>query len=128
MALEAVMERFKAERFKASSPLTIMARLLMQQALSLMAVVALGFKKSMHEAAQASPEVRVSLMALYEKVNRTEPEVVRALVEGVRTGRGRPPACRNCTSAAGARADLTECRQWRPQGESGCPLTARGLS
>jgi hypothetical protein len=97
MALEAVMERFEE-----NSPLTVMARLLMQQALSrewleevfeqnrdkqytrellfstvvdLMALVALGFKKSLHEAAQASPELGVSLTALYDKVNRTEPEV-----------------------------------------------------
>lgn len=104
MALEAVMERFK-ER----SPLTVMARLLMQQALSrewleevfeqnrdkqytrellfstvvdLMVMVALGFKNSLHEAAQAIAELGVSLTALYDKVNRTEPEVVRALVRG----------------------------------------------
>jgi IS4 transposase len=102
MALEAVFERFTKK-----SPLTVMARLLMQQALSrewleelfeqhrdkqytrellfstvvdLMAVVALGLKPSLHAAAQARSELGVSLTALYDKVNRTEPEVVGALV------------------------------------------------
>jgi IS4 transposase len=102
MAPQAVFERFMKQ-----SPLTVMARLLMQQALSrewldrlfeqhrdkqytrellfstvvdLMALVALGLKPSLHAAAQASGELGVSLTALYDKVNRTEPEVVRALV------------------------------------------------
>jgi IS4 transposase len=104
MALEAVFERFTKK-----SPLTVMARLLMQQALSrewldeqfeqhrdkqytrellfstvvdLMALVALGLKPSLHAAAQARVDLGVSLTALYDKVNRTEPEVVRALVRG----------------------------------------------
>jgi IS4 transposase len=104
MALEAIMERFKK-----SSPLTVMVRLVMQQALSrewmeevfernrgkqytrelmfstvvdLMGLVALGLKPSLHAAAQASPELGVSLTALYDKVKRTEPEVVGALVRG----------------------------------------------
>lgn len=104
MALEAIMERFKK-----SSPLTVMVRLVMQQALNrewmeevfernrdkqytrelmfstvvdLMGLVALGLKPSLHAAAQASPELGVSLTALYDKVKRTEPEVVGALVRG----------------------------------------------
>lgn len=104
MALEAVFERFKKK-----SPLTVMARPLMQRALSrewmdeqferhrdkqytrellfstvvdLMVLVALGLEPSLHAAAQASPELGVSLTALYDKVNHTEPEVVRALVRG----------------------------------------------
>src|SRR5690242_19416483 len=104
MALDAVLERFEK-----SSPLTVMVRLVMQQALSrewleevfeqnrdkhytrellfstvvdLMALVALGLKKSLHAAAQASAGLGVSLTALYDKVKRTEPEVVRALVRG----------------------------------------------
>ena len=104
MALQAVFERFTK-----MSPLTVMARLVMQQALSrewleevfeqhrdkqytrellfssvvdLMALVALGLQPSLHAAAQASPELKVSLTALYDKVNHTEPEVVRALVRG----------------------------------------------
>jgi IS4 transposase len=102
MALEAVFERFRKQ-----SPLTVMARLLMQQALSrpwldelfeqyrdkqstrellfstvveLMALVALGLKPSLHAAAQARTDLGVSLAALYDKVNRTEPEIGRGLV------------------------------------------------
>jgi len=97
------------ERFTKNSPLTVMARLLMQQALSrewldelfeqyrdkqytrellfstvvdLMALVALGLKPSLHAAAQASTELGVSLTALYDKVNNTDPSLVRALVRG----------------------------------------------
>ncbi|HYO56712.1 hypothetical protein [Archangium sp.] len=85
MALDAVLERFEK-----SSPLTVMVRLVMQQALSrewleevfeqnrdkqytrellfstmvdLMALVALGFKKSLHAAAQASTELSVTKRA-----------------------------------------------------------------
>ena len=42
----------------------------------------MGLQPSLHAAAQASPELKVSLAALYDKVNHTEPEVVRALVRG----------------------------------------------
>jgi len=104
MALDAILERFEKR-----SPLTVMVQLVMQRALSrewleevfernrdkqytrellfstvvdLMAVVALGFKKSLHAAARASTRLEVSLAALYDKVKRTEPEVVRALVRG----------------------------------------------
>jgi IS4 transposase len=104
MALEAVLERFVKR-----SPLPVMARLLMQRALSpewleaqfeahrqqqytrellfstqveLMALVALGLRPSLNAAAQSSDELKVSVQALYEKVKHTEPEVVRALVRG----------------------------------------------
>src|SRR3712207_2964115 len=104
MALDAVFERFARK-----SPLAVMARLLMQRALSpewlegvfeehrerqytrellfstvvdLMALVALGLRPSLHAAAQESDELKVSLAALYDKVNHTEPELVRALVQG----------------------------------------------
>lgn len=104
MALDAVFERFVQH-----SPLPVMARLLMQRALSpawldglfeehrqrqytrellfstevdLMAWVALGLRPSLHAAAQASDALKVSLQALYEKVNHTEPQGVRQLVQG----------------------------------------------
>lgn len=97
------------QRFAQKSPLSVMARLLMQRALSpewleklfeehrerqytrellfstevdLMALVALGLRPSLHAAAQASDELAVSLTALYDKVNHTEPALVRALVQG----------------------------------------------
>ncbi|WP_284666645.1 IS4 family transposase [Myxococcus sp. SDU36] len=104
MALDVVFERFVNQ-----SPLPVMARLLMQRALSpewldglfeqhrqrqytrellfstevdLMALVALGLRPSLHAAAQASDGLKVSMQALYDKVNHTEPRVVRRLVQG----------------------------------------------
>ncbi|HYH96877.1 hypothetical protein [Hyalangium sp.] len=95
--------------FVRKSPLAVMARLVMQRALSpqwldeifeqhrdkqytrellfstvveLMTLVALGLRPSLHAAAQASDGLAVSLTALYDKVNHTEPEVGRALVQG----------------------------------------------
>lgn len=97
------------ERFERKSPLAVMARLVLQRTLSpqwidevfeqhrdkqytrellfstvveLMTLVALGLRPSLHAAAQARGELAVSLTALYDKVNHTEPEVVRALVQG----------------------------------------------
>jgi IS4 transposase len=104
MALEAIMERFMQR-----SPVTVMVRRTLQHAVSsqwidalfeaqrdkqytrellfstmvdLMGVVALGLRPSLHAAAQAASDLPVSLAALYDKVNRTEPQVVRALVQG----------------------------------------------
>ena len=104
MVLDEVLQRFAKE-----SPVTVMARLTMQRALSpewmdelfeehrhqqytrellfstqveLMGLVALGQRPSLHAAAQAMKELPVSVAALYEKVKHTEPEVVRALVQG----------------------------------------------
>lgn len=104
MVLDGVLERFVKK-----SPVTVMARLVMQRALSpewvdalfeehrerqytrellfsmvvdLIALVALGLRPSLNAAAQAMKELPVSVAALYEKVKRSEPEVVRALVQG----------------------------------------------
>ncbi|HYO74361.1 MAG TPA: IS4 family transposase [Archangium sp.] len=97
------------ERFTQRSPVTVMVRRTLEHALSskwidevfeaqrdkqytrellfssvvdLMGLVALGLRPSLHAAAQSSPDLTVSLAALYDKVNRTEPQVVRALVQG----------------------------------------------
>jgi IS4 transposase len=91
------------------SPVTVMARLALQQALEpawvdalfaresrdqytrellfstvveLMSVVAAGLRPSVHAAAQACADLPVSIQALYDKIRRTEPHVVRALVAG----------------------------------------------
>ncbi|HVG57561.1 MAG TPA: IS4 family transposase [Hyalangium sp.] len=104
MVLDEVLKRFANE-----SPVTLMARLTMQRALSpewmdelfeakreqqytrellfsteveLMALVALGLRPSLHAVAQSMKELPVSVAALYEKVKHTEPEVVRALAQG----------------------------------------------
>jgi IS4 transposase len=102
MVMDAIVERFMEH-----SPVTVMARLALQRALEpawldalfeqerqeqykgnllfstaveLMSVVALGQRPSLHAAAKACPELPGSVQALYGKINRTEPALVRALV------------------------------------------------
>lgn len=102
--MKAIMERFTQR-----SPVTVMVRRTLEHALSsqwidevfeahrdqqytrellfssvvdLMGLVALGLRPSLHAAAQSDPDLTVSLAALYDKVNHTEPQVVRALVQG----------------------------------------------
>lgn len=98
------------ERFAHHSPVTLMARLALQRALDpawiddvfaqhaqrqyvrellfsttveLMSLVAVGLRPSLHAAAQAAgAALPVSITALYDKVNGTEPALVRALVAG----------------------------------------------
>ncbi len=47
-----------------------------------MTLVSLGLSPSLHAAATQTKPLPVSLAALYEKVNRTEPAILRALVQG----------------------------------------------
>lgn len=104
MVMDAVMERC-AKR----SPVTVMARLALQRALEpawidgmferecgaqytrellfstvveLMSMVAVGLRPSVHAAAQACEDLPVSIQALYDKLRRTEPKLVQALVAG----------------------------------------------
>jgi IS4 transposase len=104
MALDAVLQRFME-----ASPVSVMARLALQRAVSaewmdalfeqhrerqytrellfstvieLMSLVAVGLRPSLHAAAKASQDLPVSMAALYEKVNHTEPALVAALVRG----------------------------------------------
>lgn len=104
MVMDAVIARCAEQ-----SPLTVMARLALQRALDpawvnelferecgaqykrellfsttveLMSVVAVGLRPSLHAAAQACRELPVSVQALYDKIRRTEPNLVRALVAG----------------------------------------------
>lgn len=98
------------KRFSEEAPVAVMARLGLQRAISaewvnqvfathsktqytrellfssvveLMSLVALGMRPSLHAAAQKMKDhLPVSLTALYDKVNRVEPDVVRALVRG----------------------------------------------
>jgi IS4 transposase len=89
------------------SPVTVMARLALQYALEpawidtmfereggaqyqrellfsttveIMSLVAVGLRPSLHAAARECPELPVSVQALYDKIKRTEPGLVRALV------------------------------------------------
>jgi IS4 transposase len=97
------------ERFERHAPASVMARLVLEQALpsgwvdevferhrqrqysrellfstvvELMTLVSLGLRPSLHAAARAMPSLPVSLGALYDKVNHTEPAVLQALVRG----------------------------------------------
>lgn len=104
MVLDAVLSRFIQQ-----SPVTVMAHailaralgpewldqmfethrqrqykreLLFSTAVEFMSVVALGLQRSVHAAVQARKDLPVSLAALYDKINRTEPGLARALVAG----------------------------------------------
>jgi hypothetical protein len=117
------------ERFAAKSPITVMAHLGLERVLEpswldevfeayrgrqyerellfstvveLVALVALGMQPSVHAAARSREDIRVSLSALYDKINRTEPALGRAVVrqsalrlmavvEDLRTAQ--PPLC-----------------------------------
>ena len=114
------------ERFLAQSPVTVMARLALARAfehawvdetfracrdkqyerellfstvVDLMSLVVLGLRPSLHAAAQKS-EIPVSVQSLYRKVNRTEPSVLRALVQG---SYRRFAPIRDCLPAANAK-------------------------
>lgn len=104
MVMDTVVERFVEQ-----TPITVMARLALQRALEpawidalfeqhrqtqytrellfsttveIMSVVAVGLRPSVHAAAKACKDLPVSITALYDKINHTEPDIVRALVQG----------------------------------------------
>lgn len=57
--------------------------LLFSTVVELMTLVTLGLRPSLHAAARKMDrQLPVSLAALYDKVNRTEPAILRALVQG----------------------------------------------
>ena len=97
------------ERFEQHAPASVMARVALEQALppgwidavfeehrerqysrellfstvvELMTLVSLGLRPSLHAAARTLETLPVSLTALYDQVNRTEPGLLRALVRG----------------------------------------------
>ena len=97
------------ERFERYAPASVMARLALERALpgdwidavfeehrerqdsrellfstviELVSLVSLGLRPSLHAAARRMETLPVSLTALYDKVNRTEPAILRALVRG----------------------------------------------
>jgi hypothetical protein len=124
MVLDAILERFVA-----GSPITVMAQLgfewvfepkwmdevfeeyrgrqyerelLFSTVVDIVALVALGMQPSVHAAARAQEDLRVSLAAVYEKINHTEPALGRALVRQsaerlgpmvVRFRTGQAPVC-----------------------------------
>ena len=97
------------KRFEREAPVSVMARVALEQALpahwidevfqtnrqrqyprellmstvvELMTLVSLGLRPSLHAAAKTIEKLPVSLAALYDKINRTEPQILRALVQG----------------------------------------------
>jgi len=97
------------ERFERPAPAGVMARMVLEHALpagwvdavfeahrqkqysrellfstvvELTTLVSLGLRPSLHAAARQMPTLPVSLGSLYDKVNHTEPAVLRALVRG----------------------------------------------
>ena len=103
------MWRAVLERFEQHAPVSVMARLALDEALpagwvdevfeqhrqrqyarellfstvvDLMTLVALGLRPSLHAAARAMPELPVSLASLYDKVSHTKPAILGALVRG----------------------------------------------
>jgi len=97
------------ERFEQQAPASVMARLALEQALpaqwvdevfaqyrqrqyprelmfstivELMTLVTLGLRPSLHAAARKLDKLPVSLAALYDKLRRTEPAILRGLVCG----------------------------------------------
>jgi IS4 transposase len=96
-------------RFEQQAPASVMARLALEQAMpvewvdqvfethrqrqyprellfstvvELMLLVSLGLRPSLHAAARQMDNLPVTLTALYDKIGRTEPAVLRALVRG----------------------------------------------
>lgn len=96
-------------RFEKKAPACVMAKLALEQAIApewidqvfedhrqrqysrellfstvvkLMTLVSLGIKPSVHAAAKQLDDLPVSLAALYDKISRTEPALLRALVTG----------------------------------------------
>lgn len=96
-------------RFEKKAPASVMAKLALEQAIApewvdqvfeehrqrqysrellfstivkLMSLVSLGLKPSLHAAARQLEDLPVSLAALYDKISRTEPALLRALVTG----------------------------------------------
>lgn len=97
------------ERFVEHSPVSVMARLtlghvleaqwidqlfeqqrdsqytrelLLSTTVQLMSLVSFGLRPSVNAAAKTMPDLSVTVQALYGKINRTDPSVVRALVSG----------------------------------------------
>jgi len=96
-------------RFEKQAPASVMARLALERAMpaawvddvfeanrqrqyprellfstvvELISLVSLGLRPSLHAAARQMDNLPVSLVALYDKVSRTEPALLRALVRG----------------------------------------------
>ena len=70
------------EVFEAHRQRQYARELLFSTVVELTTLVSLGLRPSLHAAARQMPALPVSLASLYDKVNHTEPGVLRALVRG----------------------------------------------
>ena len=94
------------ERFEQHAPACVMARLALEQALpaawvdevfeanrqrqyprelmfsTIVELMTLGLRPSLHAAARKMEHLPVSMAALYDKLRRTEPSILRGLVRG----------------------------------------------
>ena len=86
MARAALEHAFPAgwvdEVFEAHRRRQYARELLFCTVVELMTLVCLGLRPSLHAAARQMAELPVSLASLYDKVNHTEPAILRALVRG----------------------------------------------
>ena len=70
------------EVFEQHSDTQYTRELLFSTVVDLMSLVVLGLRPSLHAVAQKTTGLPVSITALYDKVNRVEPNVVQALLRG----------------------------------------------
>jgi len=83
MALEhALPAGWVDEVFEAHRQRQYSRELLFSTVVELTTLVSLGLRPSLHAAARQMPSLPVSLASLYDKVNHTEPAILRALVRG----------------------------------------------
>jgi IS4 transposase len=83
VALEgAITSQWVDEVFAAHRQRQYPRELLFSTVVELMTLVSLGLSPSLYAAATKAQHLPVSLAALYDKVNRTEPAILRALVQG----------------------------------------------
>jgi IS4 transposase len=83
MALEhALPAGWVDEVFEAHRQRQYSRELLFSTVVELTTLVSLGLRPSLHAAARQTPSLPVSLASLYDKVNHTEPAILRALVRG----------------------------------------------
>jgi IS4 transposase len=82
LGLERVLEpEWMDELFERHRGRQYQRELLFSTTVDIVALVALGLRPSVHAAARARKDLGVSLSALYEKINHTEPALGRALVQ-----------------------------------------------
>lgn len=83
VALERAIEpAWVDEVFEAHRRRQYPRELLFSTVVELVSLVSLGLRPSLHAAARKAENLPVSLAALYDKINRTEPAVLGALVRG----------------------------------------------